>query len=491
MKLSTLLFATVGCMAATTGVVWVATPRPVNASPVSVAATSNPLPTLDPTTLPSDRFEAGDVLRLEGRLGHATLAANRDTETFVYLDLTASDATAVTPAPVNLAIVLDRSRSMEGQRMANALNAARGMIRRLRDGDVVSVVAYNTGVETLISPTEVTSANRLALLQSLDNVKARGHTCVSCGIETGLSLLNRKKGAVNRIVLLSDGEANTGIRDLAGFRTMAERAQADDVSLTTIGVDVDYNERVMLALAQASNGRHYFVEDSSGLSTIFESELKSLIQTVASGAEVELKLADGVRLDQVYDRTFIRDGDRLRVPLGTFARNDNKTVLMRLHVRPGSEASPVAEVRLHYRDLVHDEPASCEGELVASVTSNPDAVAALDPLVEARVSRAETSLALIEANEKFVAGQTAAAQSVLHENRNKVSRRRAVSRKKKAPAGVIGRVDEDFDRQLEALDKAGAGFSSASNAAPAEPQATRAGRAQVRQSVEDVAELLR
>ena len=62
------------------------------------------------------------------------------------------------------------------------------------------------------------------------------------------------------------------LTDLPGFRSIATRAQSQGVSITTIGVDVDYDEKALSAVALASNGRHYYVENDAGLARVFEAE---------------------------------------------------------------------------------------------------------------------------------------------------------------------------------------------------------------------------
>ena len=282
---------------------------------------------------PKSEFTAGKTVLMQGRLGHPTLAASRSAETFLHLDLTAAgEDLPATAAPLNLAIVLDRSKSMEGRRMDNAMAAARGMIGRLRTGDTVSVLAYNTRSEVLVPPTTIDERTRTNVLLGLRGIEARGNTCISCGVEDAMALLGRRTGAVNKLLLLSDGEANAGIRDADGFRQLAERARGMNATVSSVGVDVDYNEQLLLAVAQASNGRHYFVESPGSLARIFDDELRSLLETVASQAEVEIALAPGVQMTELFDREFVRDRGRIRVPLGTFARGDNKSVLMRLRV---------------------------------------------------------------------------------------------------------------------------------------------------------------
>ena len=145
--------------------------------------------------------------------------------------------------------------------------------------------------------------------------------------------LRGRRGMVNRMLLLSDGEATAGIRNVDGFRRIALRARDMGCSISAVGVDVNYNERIMSALAQASNGRHYFVENAAGLQSVFDREIASLSNTVANGAELRIDLAPGVALSQVYDRTFRREGNTLVVPVGSFTAGEEKTVLVRVRGR--------------------------------------------------------------------------------------------------------------------------------------------------------------
>ena len=389
----------------------------------------------------------------------------------------ATEDLASASAPVNLSIVIDRSRSMEGRRLENALSAARGMVRRLRDGDTVSVVTYNTETSVVVPATVLDRRSRDDVLFALRGIEARGHTCISCGVDAGLVAMGRRAG-VSRMLLLSDGEANTGIRDVGGFQLMAEQARGRDVSISTIGVDVDYNERVMFALAQSSNGRHYFVSDEASLPRIFDAELDSLVRTVASRAEVEIDLAPGVTMLEVLDRSFTRDGNRVLVPFGAFAQGENKTLLMRLRVPRGEVGDrPVAEVRMRYEDLTRNRPGSCEGSLIARLSDDAAKVSPLDPIVEARVARSETSAALVRANELFSEGDIEAARRTLDSSRGRIRNRQSAAHTRASSADQPA-IDEDFARQLSTLEEAEQGFGAA--AAEPAPASSRKGKAQVR-----------
>ncbi len=433
-------------------------------------------------------FDAGETLHVTGRLGHGTLAAGRTAETFVHLDLRAdAELEAAATAPLNLAIVMDRSRSMRGQRMENALAATRGMIDRLHDGDTVSVIVYNTQSTVLIPPTTLGPGTKQDLQLSLRNIEARGHTCISCGVEAGLASLRGRQGAVDRLLLLSDGQANTGVRDEQGFRALAAQARDEGVSVSSLGVDVDYDERLLLAVAQASNGRHYFVENPAGLARVFDEELRSLKQTVVTRAEAVVDLAPGVEVAQVFDRAFTRRGDQLVVPFGTFAAGDDKSLLLKVRVsRSAPGLRDIANVSVRYRDLTTsgaEVEARCEGALAATMTRDAAAVSPLDPFVETRLARAETSAALSTANAQFAAGDVPRAQATLKAARGRIRRRRGASQSRIAEP-FRKEVDKDFEFQVGALDDATKNFDEAVATQPAAAPTSRVGKSSIRQNAD-------
>ncbi|MEM6994278.1 MAG: VWA domain-containing protein [Myxococcota bacterium] len=497
MKFTTLALCSTLGMALTSAAVWGLTPPKAQAK--SAATTTAKASVTAPATEPSGgglaglfssekkrgaTFSVGDTLHVDGRLGHAALAAEAGGETFLMLTIgAAADQVASTTAPVNLSIVVDRSRSMEGQRMANALDAARGMVRRLRPGDSVSVVTYNSSTDVLVPSTVIDDRTRGDVLFSLRGVEARGHTCISCGLEAGITAMSRRPGSVNRMLLLSDGEANFGVRDVDGFRRIAESARSSDIAISTVGVDVDYNERVMFAVAQASTGRHYFVENTASLPKIFDEELSSLVNTVVNDARVEVDLAPGVAVLEVLDRSFRQDGNRLIVPFGSFAAGEKKTLLVRLRVPAGPEGERnVADVRTLYDDLARDTPGECQGQLVAALTDRQGVQAELDPIVEARVARSETAASLTRANALFSQGDVAAARQELGDNRGRIRRRKARA-SKKSSGNLKDVLGGDFEKQLKSLDEAERGF----NEAPT--PTSRKGKAQIRSNAGQLDEL--
>jgi Ca-activated chloride channel family protein len=417
------------------------------------------------------RFTAGENIQIEGRVGHPKIARSGRGETFLLLEVRGGrDGQVKTAAPVNLALVMDRSGSMRGTRFQNAIRAATSAVDRLNDGDTVSVVTFDTRAALAVPPTEITASGRDAIKASIQRITLGGDTCVSCGVEEGLAQIERTMGKVNKMILLSDGDANNGIRTVAGFRELGARARGRGAPITSIGVDVDYNEKILSAISLESNGRHYFVENDAALARVFEAEAEQLTDTVASGAEVFIDLAPGVELDRVFERPFTRSGRRVAVSLGTLAAGEQKTVLVKVRLPAESVGSrPIAEVELAYRDLAGNARATQTGKLGVEITDGADR-SELDAVVAGRVQRSETAAVLKTANDLFASGKADEANRRLAAQAKELQAE-AAKAEEAAPASRADDVARDFDKQVAALSDAQQQFQASAAAAPPAPPA--------------------
>jgi Ca-activated chloride channel family protein len=439
------------------------------------------------TTTPAS-FVTNGTLGLDARVGHARVPNQGGFETFVLVDVRASDAASARPASRHLAIVVDRSGSMRGRRMNNAIAAAEGAVRRLADGDVVSVVDYANFGHVLVPPTTLDAEARARVSAQIQSLRADGDTCISCGLESALALLRQRTGGVDRVLLVSDGEATSGVRDVPGMRRVAETLRATGATVTTIGVDVDYNERMMTAIAEQTNGRHYFVQTPEALSAIFDQELSGLERAVARGANVELELAPGVELVDVAGRAFTQNGSRVSVPLGSFSTGEERSVLARVRISgTGSGEQPLATARVRYDDLTTGVTAESSGRLAVLVTSDGSR-SALDPTVEERVQRTSSVTALNEANGLFAAGDAGAARRKLEAKLDEVRQRREVA-VAAAPVAEKPALADQFAREEVALGSAASAFAEPPPAATSSPDDLRRSKAALKRNAAQAAAL--
>ena len=453
----------------------------------------------EPPTTTSVRTTAGDTLVVDARLGHTQLAKASSGETYLFAQVgAASDAATAAVTPMNLALVIDRSGSMKGERIANAMNAAVFALERMRDGDSISVVAFDTAAQVVVAPTTIAAGNRHAIEVAIRSIRLGGDTCISCGLQEAMAQLSRStlgSGRLDRMILLSDGVTNAGVRDMPGMRAMANRMHGRGVTISTIGVDVDFDEKMMAAIANEANGRHYFVANASGLAGVFGQEFDDVLASVASEAELTITLAPGVEVAEVFDRSFRREGDKLIVPFGTFSGKQEKTILVKLRVPTDHDGdAPVADLKLAYRDLVKKTNASCDASLALVIK---DSSAALDPFVAARLERSRTAQTLTEANTLFEAGRIGEARAKLAARGDDLKKSEAVAlAAPNKPLRNARPLDRDFDDQRAAIAQAdtafagtpattaGAGAAQGTRFAQPPAPAPREGKVQVRTNQE-------
>lgn len=443
---------------------------------------------------PGASFKGGSTVRVEARLGHAAMIASSGTqETFMLVEVRGDPDAKGAPARGALSIVVDKSGSMSGTRHANALSAASTAVQRLRDGDQVSVVAFDTRPEVVVSNTVISPSTRQQILSSIQGIKLGGDTCISCGVEEGLNELRRATadgdGVVPRMLVLSDGDTNNGIRDIPGFKSLAQRAMNQGVSVSTIGVDLEYNEKIMTALAQGANGRHYFVENDRDLQGVFDAEATALTDTVASGVTAEIELDAGIELVRVFDRTFARSGSRISVPLGSLAKGETKTVLVQVRLPSGAASTlPVAHVNVGFRGADDDRASAVKGDLAVKLIDDGTKADALDALVFDRLQRSETAAALRDANTLFSQGKVDEARRRLETQQAALASARPQAAKA-APASRAADVDKSFDKQETEVQRSLDNFATPPAPSPAEPAPDRKGKSQVKRNAQTINEM--
>lgn len=147
--------------------------------------------------------------------------------------------------PVNMVLVLDRSGSMQGDKIENLKRAALSVVDRMSSRDVISVVAYDTREEVLIPAMPV--RDKETLRRKIRGIRADGSTALFAGVSKGLAQarIYRGGGRATRLVLLSDGQANIGPSSPSELAALGRSAAKEGIPLTTVGLGLGYNEDLM------------------------------------------------------------------------------------------------------------------------------------------------------------------------------------------------------------------------------------------------------
>jgi Ca-activated chloride channel family protein len=235
-------------------------------------------------------------------------------ELIVQVEVEARKSDDARRAPMNLAIVLDRSGSMEGAKLEKARQAAAMAVDKLGDDDIFSLVTYDDQTDLLIPPERVGGRDhREELKARIHRIQAGGSTALHAGVTLGAKQVRRffEKERVNRVILLSDGIANVGPSSTSDLSRLGRELRGDGIAVSTIGLGDDYNEDLMTALAEASNANYYYVKDAEKLPGIFAEELGAARSLLARSVVIRIETPDGVKLKEIIGRPEIECHDRV------------------------------------------------------------------------------------------------------------------------------------------------------------------------------------
>jgi Ca-activated chloride channel family protein len=254
---------------------------------------------------------------------------------------------AARPA-LGVALVLDRSGSMHGTKIATARDAASAVVAGLDDRDRVAVVVFDDRIDVLQPATPATAEVRASIRAALHGVAARGSTALHEGWLTGCREIASDgappaddRSRLARCFLLTDGLANVGLVDPEQIASQAaDIRRSAGVSTSTFGIGLDYAEQLLGPMAVAGAGQFHHLRGPADIRQTFTGELAELLTVVASGVRLELRTDADVSIDVVGQyRAEQRPGVAV-VDLGDLIANDERHVVVRF----GLSAAPAAEV---------------------------------------------------------------------------------------------------------------------------------------------------
>jgi Ca-activated chloride channel homolog len=258
---------------------------------------------------------------------------------FVSMALTLTAAHAPEAAegpktPVDLVIVLDRSGSMQGDKIAAARSAVLRLIEQSTPGDRLALVTYACDVELVAPLTAMNAHGRQHLSKAARQVTASGFTNLGGGLRQGIDLLARSPGGGRQrtVILISDGLANRGITDPVVLNGMAAEATDFQFTVSTVGVGLDFNELLMTRIADHGAGRYYFLQDPLVFARVFEKELTNARHVAASEITLRIALTPGVRLTDAGGYPIRMENGEALIHPGNLIAGEQRTLFLTFQV---------------------------------------------------------------------------------------------------------------------------------------------------------------
>ena len=332
----------------------------------------NPPPQNPPPEQPKPPEAHPGSLSMTGRLSHPYVLPGTS-DVFATFEISAVDVPGAGRAPVNLAVVIDRSGSMQGAKIAQARRAASRLVEMLNENDRLAIVHYGTDVEVLPG-IFATPENKVKMQRFIANISENGGTNIGDGLVAGQAQIEKAKSdfRVNRLLLLSDGNPTVGITSPNGLANVVRRVRDAGISVTSLGVGADFNEDLMQKLADVGGGSYGFISNAEATAALFERDLQQAATMVARGAALQLTPPPGVRFVQVFGRPVSQSGETVTVSLPDFSARQVEKVVVQLAVSPNSRGGSVdiGSFQLTYNDLLTEKPADARVSLAAMVTED-------------------------------------------------------------------------------------------------------------------------
>lgn len=334
--------------------------------------------------------------------------------------------------PLHLHLVLDTSGSMRGASWTAVCAAVRDVATRLTGEDRLSIVTYGSSAQILSQP--VTAGPQSArLADRVCKLRVHGETNIYDGLRLGYqqALQSYDPTAVNRLILLSDGMATVGPRDLYSLTNPTADALGQGITTSAIGVGKDFDALLMGRIALEGGGNDHFVRDAAAVSEVFHDELDLLSREAAEVVEVRVRLPHDIELLEVIGSEPLSQAESLRTRqvevatdqriarntgiaadrqrdenggvrflLPAFRLGDEHTFLLQIKVPAGRGTRELAAVELRYKDMITLRNVSMSGTRTAHYAESAQAAdASRVPAVAVADARGRSAAALQRASE--------------------------------------------------------------------------------------------
>jgi Ca-activated chloride channel family protein len=247
----------------------------------------------------------------------------------------------------HIALCIDTSGSMSGEKIQRARDGASWVFGLLEDEDYVSIVAFDADAELVMRPTRWGDIDRDDAMATLDDLTAGGGTNMFDGLETAQNALEalefrddaNEGTAVRRVLLLSDGKDKHN--DPPAFEALAREIDDSGIRVESAGIGHDYNEDTIRTLGTTARGKWTHLAGPGDIEDFFGDAVEQAKSVVAPDAQLELDVADGVEVSDVYralpqaqDVDLDWQDNTAIVKLPDLTEREHQRVVMKVHV-PG------------------------------------------------------------------------------------------------------------------------------------------------------------
>lgn len=259
---------------------------------------------------------------------------------YLLAEVRPGEAVSTGPAALNLAIVLDKSGSMYAARKLDYVkDAVQFVIDQLRPTDLCSIIAFADKARVLIPSGQLYDKDQAKrMIRNIDQVDVGSGTEMLKGITAATEQVRNAfaPDRMNHVVVLTDGLTQAEKK----CKEKCIEASRDGVSFSTIGVGDDFNEELLLDIANACRGKSYYIDDPRDIPQIFMQELEGVQSVVVKNPRLRVKLSKDIGIRRAFKvKPLINDLGQLQVrerealiQLNDLQQNEVQSVLLELEL---------------------------------------------------------------------------------------------------------------------------------------------------------------
>jgi Ca-activated chloride channel family protein len=348
------------------------------------------------------------------------VAVETEDEVSVLVELTAPGAPpAVRPHLTRtLEVVLDRSGSMQGERIDGAKAALLSLVDRLDPSDNFGLVAFDDYVQVTVAAGPLT--DKPGAKKAIAALFAGNSTDLSSGYLRGIQEARRVAGPGGATVLLiSDGHANVGVTDPTTLEGVGAEAHRQGLITSTLGWGLGYDELIMSAIARGGSGNELFAENSDQAVALIGGEVEGLLAQTAQAASVLIRPARPVKAVRVVNDLSVTATDQgILAELGSFYADETRKLILSFDV-PAMAAlglAQIATLEFSYVELPSLTQHMIMVPLHVNVVPGDQAAGRVpDPTVRSELVYQRVQQAKRRASNHLSVGDAGAALAELHE----------------------------------------------------------------------------
>lgn len=273
--------------------------------------------------------------------------------------------------PLNLGVVIDRSGSMyDERRLEFVVEAVKFLADNVAPDDNIAVIAFADKAQVILQSDQI--HDRAAVRRALDDIdllEIGGGTQMALGMRAAIDQVKRNLATnrLNRVLVLTDGQTyeETACIDLAA-------QNREQMSFSAMGVGVEFNEKLLMRIAQDSHGKYHLIGNAVEIPAIFEDELAGLRAVTVRNAKIDVTLSQGVQIREAFRAspeiyglgTPLLEDRKVTYEIGDLEANVPGSVLLTL-VLPPRRPGPVRIAQSAFR---YEVPGSGERSINLDVT---------------------------------------------------------------------------------------------------------------------------